>query len=318
VSAAPAPNGIPDFEEDLRLVGLGTKAMLPAAAAAEGRGETGTNAIMARWVKAEVLEAVRLLYLRHPDGTAGPDSVGIRFYLEGDPDAPQLEAFAEQLLEGGETAKSFSAISIGGGDLGLPYTGLAQAGDLWNRRNEANLGPHYGAFSTKVLALFFAMIESDPAIKGVFTMIFGPFIPELGQGGVAVGEDPLDAQILGAGFDPAAASPAARQRYQSMVLMVDMLRLMIGVLVAHEIGHGLGLVADGPPPRGLFGGEKNAAFVGADRTNHHHIDTAGFNVMAAGPGSVAGGSLDPMQYLTTPAFNPLNMAYLQGRILVLP
>ncbi|MCK5800275.1 MAG: hypothetical protein KAI47_23955 [Deltaproteobacteria bacterium] len=77
-------------------------------------------------------------------------------------------------------------------------------------------------------------------------------------------------------------------------------------------------MANGPPPYGLFGGEKNASFVKADRTTSAHIDTAGFNLMEAGPGSAPGATLNILQYLTPPHFNALNLAYLQGRILLLP
>ena len=49
-----------------------------------------------------------------------------------------------------------------------------------------------------------------------------------------------------------------------------------------------------------------------------HIDTAGPNLMAAGPGSGNDKALD-ISFLMQPFFfEPLSLAYLQGRLVVLP
>jgi hypothetical protein len=58
--------------------------------------------------------------------------------------------------------------------------------------------------------------------------------------------------------------------------------------------------------------------VNGARTTSGHIDTPGFNLMEAGPGSAPNAPLDPLQYLTEPRFNELNLAYLQARVLLLP
>jgi hypothetical protein len=190
--------------------------------------------------------------------------------------------------------------------------------DLRNVRNEDNLGPVYGVFTTRAIATLVAALASDPAIKLVFQAFFGDFVPELGQGGKPVGEHPLDAQILAESFDPKSAAADAAMRHQRLSFLVETLGRLAGALTAHEIGHSLGLVADGPPPYGLFGGEKNASFANAARTTSAHLDTGTFDLMAAGPGSSPTAPINFVQYLGTPRFNELSLAYLQGRVLLLP
>lgn len=311
------PNGVADFDEDLRLIGLGTAQMLPDAAAAANMGVVGTNAIVRAWIQQELLAALRQVYARNKDGTANADSVNIRFFVEGQPGAPVLADYQDQLLAGGETVKSFSAIAIGGGDLAKGYIGLSKV-DLRNVRNEADIGPTYGVFTTRAIALILELAATDATIQLLLTAFMGAFIPELGQGGQPVGEHVLDAEILAAGFDPAKASSAAADRYNKLAFLVETLGRLAGALTGHEIGHAVGLVADGPPPQGLFGGEKNAVFVNPASTNSFHIDTPGFNVMQAGPGSAPGVPFQAAEFLTLPSFNELNLAYLRGRVLLLP
>jgi len=100
---------------------------------------------------------------------------------------------------------------------------------------------------------------------------------------------------------------------------MDLVRGGLAALTSHEIGHSLGLVAYGPPPPGAFADEKLAEFIANPGGSvGPHIDTAGQNLMQAGPGS---GNLPPMSlgFLMSPwFFNELNLAYLQGRVVLLP
>lgn len=317
LASTAAPNGIPDFDEDLRAIGFGTGAMLPACAATKNLGVTGTNAIVRAWVQQEILKTLREVFHLEADGAVGEDSVGIAIYIEGSPGAPVLSSFTKQELAGGETAKGFSAIAVGGGDTTKAYLGMSLL-DERNLRNELDIGPSYGVFTTGAIGRVFEALESDAFVKMVAEAFFGAFVPELGKGGARVGEDALDATILASGFDPKTASAAAADRYDKLRFLVETLGRLAGALVAHEMGHSLGLVANGPPPQGLFGGERNAAFVNAAQTTSHHIDTPGFNLMEAGPGSAPGATFNVAQYLTPPRFNELNLAYLRGRVLLLP
>jgi len=270
------------------------------------------------WLLRELLRAMRQVYGQGEDGSLGPDAARVVFHLEGDPGAPSLASYQHQVLTGGESSKSFSAIAIGGGDLKQAYLGMSRTVDLRNLESEDNVGPEYGVFTTSAIALLLAKVGSDPGIKALLEAILGDFIPELGKGGRPVGEDPLDAQILAEGFDAKTAAPAAATRYQRLAFLVETLGRLVGALTAHEIGHALGLVADGPPPWGLFGGEKNASFADPSRTTSGHLDTGGFDLMAAGPGSAPGAPINFAQYLGAPRLNELALAYLQGRVLLLP
>ncbi|MCC6750220.1 MAG: hypothetical protein IT371_21310 [Deltaproteobacteria bacterium] len=317
VTSVPGANGTPDFEEDLRAAGLGTETMLPACAAAKGRGATGTNAILVRWMRQEIVRGVRKAYLLNADGTATVDSVRLRVLEEGEAGAPELARFSHQRLAGGESAKNFSAISVGGGDPIKPLLGRSKTIDVNNLQNEDNLSPDYGVFTSSALALMTRVAAVDASARQLLQMFLGDFVPELGAGGKPIGEHALDAEILADGFDPAKGTPGAAARYQKLALVVQILGRLVGALTAHEMGHALGLVPSGAPPYGLFGGERNAAFVNPARTTLGHIDTPGFNIMEAGPGSAGGASINFADYLSEPRFNELNRAYLQGRLLLL-
>lgn len=317
VSSSKTKNSLADFEEDLRAAGLSTPAMLPAAAKLKKGTAAGTNAIMRAWMEQEILGGARSAFGLKADGSMAPGAVNIRLLSDSDPAAPNYLTFSPEVLKGTETSRAFSCISVGGGDLTRPYLGLASGGDVGNLKNEANLSPNRGVFTTAAVAFLASAAVKDPTLKMLLRQLMGDFVPELGEGGKRVGEHTLDATILAAGFDPKTASAAARSRYDKLLFIVQTIGRLAGALTAHEMGHSLGLVPDGAPPYGLFGGEKKASFTNGSRTTSHHIDTPGFNLMEAGPGSAAGAKIDIMSYLSEPRFNALNMAYLRGRGLVL-
>ncbi len=317
ISATLAKNGIADFEEDLRAAGLSTAAMLPSAAKIKNGAATGTNAIMRAWMEREVLGAARRAFGQKADGTTAPGAVNIRLLSDSDAAAPDYTTFSPSTLKATDTTRPFSCISVGGGDPTKPYIGRASGGDVGNLRNEANLSPGRGVFTASALAFIARTAGKDATLKMLLRQLLGDFLPELGEGGKRVGEHALDATILASGFDPKTASAAARSRHDKLKFIVQTIGRLAGALTAHEIGHSLGLVPDGPPPNGLFGGERNASFTNGGRTTSHHIDTPGFNIMEAGPGSAPGAKIDFMSYLSEPKFNALNMAYLRGRLLVI-
>jgi hypothetical protein len=86
----------------------------------------------------------------------------------------------------------------------------------------------------------------------LFQQIFWPLMPS--RGGVPIGADPLDDELLSPGFDPQEASVAQAARYARVADALDAFAQTIAVAAAHETGHMLGLTAPGPAPAGLFGG----------------------------------------------------------------
>jgi hypothetical protein len=311
------PNGVADFTEDLRAMGFGSLSPLPDAAKVENKGVVGAEAIVRTWIQERLLKSLRQIYELEDDGAKHDDSVNIAFFLEGSPLAPSLEDYEYQKLEGGESKKNFSVIGIGGGDVTKSLLGRSKTIDQRNVQSEDNVGPGHGVFVSRALATIIEVMDTDPMVKVLLGTLFGEFIPELGKNGKRIGEDPVDAEILSASFDPSVATGRALERYENLVYLIDILGGLAGALTAHEIGHSLGLVSSGAPPYGLFGGERTAEFTLPDRTAPGHIDTEGFNIMEAGPGSVPGSQINFAQYLTQPKFGPLNLAYLRGRLLLL-
>src|SRR5262249_58604577 len=73
------------------------------------------------------------------------------------------------------------------------------------------------------------------------------------MGGTPAGSGPVDAIVLAPGFDPNAATSEQRARWLLIARAVDDWAMVTGTVLAHEIGHAVGLVAPRPLPSGLFG-----------------------------------------------------------------
>ncbi len=283
-----APNGLPDLDEALLAVGFAS----PAAYDPESQNalaKTQSARFKAELLKQTMTE-LRALFLQPEDGRLTNDSVRVQFYIEGDADAPKAEDFESQ---------DFSMIALGGGSLTDSALGRA-ALDWNNQQKDDNVTlPARGVFTNSLAALFLTHSAGK--------MVFSSFAPALG--GTPIGEAEGDEAL----FEPTSAV-GFTTRASTVQSALPLLARGIAALTAHEIGHSLGLVPYGAPPYGLFAGENNAAFIEAPSTGAH-IDTAGYNVMQQGSALSGSG----MELLTAkPAFNALNRAYLQRRLLVLP
>src|SRR4029079_4017695 len=106
---------------------------------------------------------------------------------------------------------------------------------------------------------------------------------------------------LAAGFDRWArgVDPELAARYDDLRRIAHRLREAIGAVTAHEMGHAMGLVPDGAPPCGLFGGRADIDFMGDERTDSHHADFPGLNLMQAGNG-LLGALEDGLDWIETP------------------
>jgi hypothetical protein len=124
--------------------------------------------------------------------------------------------------------------------------------------------------------------------------------------GLAEGDD----LFIGQDLDPGALPSAVRQRASRYQLLIRFGSLAIAAILTHEIGHSLGLVPSGAPPKGLFAGVR--ADWMASYAPDAHIDTVGLNVMQTG------GSVNWLEAATgdLPRFEPLSWAYLRRQLVV--
>lgn len=277
VSSTAGDNGTEDFTEDLRILGLNSESPPPAAASA------GLNTIVLDLIKDSIRGHLSTHYLRNFDGTATEDSANVSFVL----------SWQEGAL---------SQISIGGDDPSPGFTLGRASFDHTNVVSNVNTAANLGIFTTNLIDFF---INSSATFKSRFD----PLIPGRGT---ALGFHVDDVTVLSPDFDRMSGANTVSEdaRYDDIMEAVDAMGRSVSVILAHEIGHSVGLVANGTPPGGLFGNEFNAAFSGP-YTDMYHLDTPGNNIMQASisfSGTVATGS-------GAPFFNELITAYLQQRTL---
>jgi len=317
VSSQPESNGVYDFLEDLRTVGLGSPVPLPAFSEMTCGDHTGGSECLARTLLELVRENSYVNYGCEPDGTKGIESVNVKFYIEGEPGAPDQAEFDYQFLQGEEEAKAFSMIGFGGGDLSKSLVGLSETCDERNIQNENNAKMGYGCLTSSLVRYFWELLYSDDNVYALASLALADILPAMG--GTAIGEMEGDHLVIDFSIPADELSPLSQERRMKVETILELLALGLGALTAHEMGHSLGLVPYGAPPSGLFGAEKKADFIeNPDGSVGHHIDTEGLNLMQAGPGSGNVSTLDPAYLTSTFFFNELNWAYLQGRIVLLP
>jgi hypothetical protein len=319
VEAVQAANGVDDFVEDMWTVGLGSPTPTAEFAAVECEGGDGGNECLVRELLRRSIEKAYKPFLCAPDGTKGPGSVNIRFYVEGALGAPDPAAFEYEFLdqyEGGvpPEGKAFSIIGFGGGDLSKSWVGMSETVDVHNLRNENNGKFGYGCFTTSIVRFFYEYLSEDPNLYALAKTALADLLPVMG--GMAVGEQPGDELVIDFAVADEDLPKELLMRRKTLDTLLDVFATGLGALAAHEIGHSIGLVPKGAPPTGLFAGEQNASFIANPAGSvGPHIDTAGPNLMQAGPGS-GNNKLDISMLLTPFFFNELNLAYLQGRLVV--
>ncbi|MFO1051960.1 MAG: Ig-like domain-containing protein [Planctomycetota bacterium] len=275
-------NGRPDFEDDLYRIGL----------MCEG-DPLGANARLAALVRDGVLAECHRLFGRRRDGAPlGPDSIPLRATARQPLGIPAMQIACGGFDPAGAPQRTFGAASTG-------TLGRAR----YDYRNQlfsdlaTSSSPGLGVFPAE-LFLFESRVHLDvyPGYVTGFARRFMPVAPDLA--GTPAGRSALDARVLAEDFDYATATASERARYTTVMAAADDWATCVGTILAHEIGHTVGLVAPGATSAGLNG----------DASLHNEFSAPG-EVMAAALG------FDAMVALPF-SFRDLNLAYLRQRIVL--
>lgn len=316
ISVTQEPNGQPDFFEDLRLGGL--TPTFPTTAFAEMvcpggvGGEYCVATALLQYTRDSALEFVGCPALEEPT-----DCTGILFWLPGEEGAPEAGDFILEFLDHTESARQFSILGFGGLDPDSAAFGRSKTCDFRNVRNEDNSTPGYGIFTCQLIRLALETLAASDEYLWLVDAYLGDFLPWLG--GTPLGELEGDHLVVDFSIPSNELTASQKARRTSVLSVLELLGYGLGALVIHEIAHSVGLVPPGAPPYGLFGQETQASFIeSAVGSSGCHVDTAGMNLMQSGPASGYELELSPALLSEPIGFNELNMAYLRGRLIVLP
>ncbi|MGB0589601.1 MAG: calcium-binding EGF-like domain-containing protein [Myxococcota bacterium] len=271
-------NGIPDFDEAMAAIGLMDL----------------NNPAVAAWSRAQLKQAIKRHFVAcyDPRDDAG---IPIGFVLDDAAGAPSLSEFSS----GPRSSENFSVLSIGGWDpKGDAVWGRCPY-DANNQRNEdVSQSPELGVMTGQVAG---AILTSNLNVGYPAELV-----PQVG--GTAFGADFADGIVLGADFD--IGSPDLPARVEAVLYAIELVAAFTALVGCHEVGHSLGLLPNGPPPEGLFGGVLGPTWVG-EQTTPMHCEI-GHNIMGA-----AISIYDAYVQLTEPRmFTPLVEAYLRSEIVV--
>ncbi|MHC5065256.1 MAG: hypothetical protein ACYTG5_14915 [Planctomycetota bacterium] len=165
--------------------------------------------------------------------------------------------------------------------------------------NDLNIGksPGVGVFPAE-LFLFETKVHIQvyPSFVTSFANRFLAICPPMG--GTSAGVHALDSIVLDPDFDPAEGTPEQNARYLAVFLAADDWATAVGTILAHEVGHSVGLVAPGTGSTALHG----------DGSLHNSFSSSR-DVMGAAVGYEALISLDFRM-------RDLNLAYLRQRVLL--
>ena len=275
-------NGITDFRDDMLRLGF--------AAAGDPHG---TNAWLERVLLDGVLAKANAIYRRGQRGEPiDSGSVQLRFSTRQPIALPHMQISLGGLDPEGDRTRTYGDESTG--VLGRAYYDYRNGNVA--ERNIAT-SPGLGVFPAEMF-LYQTNIHNQvyPSFQTLFASRFLPICPSLG--GTPAGASSVDATVLQPDFDYDNANSTERARFNTIMAAADDWAAVIGVILAHEVGHSVGLVAPGVMPNGLFG----------DSSLHDTYASAA-EVMAASVGYEAMTSLDYQ-------FRDIDLAYLRQRILL--
>ncbi len=275
-------SGTPDFEEDLLRLGL-ISAGDPA----------GTNARMIQVMRdAIAAQSYKLFERKQNGGREAEGSVAIRFSFHEPRGLQSMHIALGGFDPQGPKSRKYGDESTG--TLGRAFFDYRN-GTMADRNTATN--PGLGVFPGE-LFLFESRVHIQvfPSFVTSFAKRFAPIAPAMG--GMPAGSHSSDAVALAEGFNYSLGTSAQRGRYNTIFQAADDWAVAIGTILAHEIGHTVGLVARNKNPSGLHG----------DSSLHNEFSSVS-DVMSA---AVGYDSLISLDY----EFRDLNIAYLRHRVLL--
>ncbi len=275
ISTSNTPNTVPDFLEELLILGLRS-----ATPIANVSGSRNSNDVALDYMKSKVLEQLALLY----------PSISVSFTFN-DPGS-----FGSQQIVSYESG-THSRMAIGsqaiGGQLGLALF------DPHNKFHEDDTG----LFSTLRLGVFplTAIQATVNTLGSPFRLTYDAFIKGRGT---PIGNQASDGtRLLNI---EAGGSTVLDQRQADMQTALFRWARFIAVVTAHECAHSMGLVKDGAQPVGLYGGL--AQFGGSAG----HLDLSGTTIFPAGAQEVMTSAISfQKSYHTGTGFNALFLSYFR-------
>lgn len=273
-------NGLGDFEDLTRVVGLTSATPIPDVQAG-----MDSNAVVLGLFKAALLADLQAYY----------SGANVSFTFTRPPGSFNGNTNVAYGSFG------YSAISIAGsadesGNSGV--LGLA----IFDPSNTTQNDNTDADFTGSRLGVFLHTIVDSglrsPSVTN-FRVTFDPFTAALG--GTPIGDDALDADRLTGTLNDVRAGEINRA-------ITDFARFTATV-TAHECGHSVGLVENGPMPTGLYGND-SANFPGSA---NGHIRNA--NLFPPGATNLMSPGLSYTNATSSEtAFNSLNMAYLREQV----
>jgi hypothetical protein len=278
----PQGDGEPDLDQALRCLGL-----------------LSDNEAFSAAVRQEFLDRVRetsyAIYGLDAAGGPLPGGVDLRMHFEGDAGAPDWTAWT--------AGSTFSRIALGGdpdpAGIAAKYVGMA-AIDPNNQGREDDAKYNRGVFVTSIVRQALGHPFGAQILKEISPL-----------DGTPLGMYPGDEDLLDPSFDPASSGDDRLvTRATILDFILEFAPMAVASTLCHEMGHSLGLVPNGPPPEGLFGGMPGLSFSTGD-PGSWHVDTPGLNVMQTGKVTNWLEALGAV-----PRFEPLSMAYLRRQLVV--
>ena len=278
VNITAGANGLPDFDEILRSIGLNATSPI-----ANVSGSKDSNQVTQDLLKARLLLDLATL---HP-------SVNVSFTL-----TQPTGSFGTNPSVA-YSAFGYSQISIAGSSTSPGILGIAIF-DPKNESQDDNTRTDYQS-STRLGIFLHTIADAGlaPPASQPFRLTFDPLATILG--GTAIGDDPSDgSRLLGTLTDSRATTIHAA---------INEFSRFIAVVLAHECGHSMGLVQNAAMPTGLYGND-TVNFPGS--ADGHIRNTSLFPSGATNIMSPAL-SYGSATHAST-AFNTLNLAYLREQV----